>query len=181
MSHYEKTLSTDEKFKGKVFRITQDQVELENGKTATREVVHHGGGTCIVALDEADNVYLVRQYRYPLQRETVELPAGKLEPGEDPLLAAKRELLEECGLSAEQFIGLGTYYPSPGFCGEIIWLWGAKALVKKGARPDEDEFLTTFSMPLKELTEKCLSGEIRDGKTVAGVLRMAFANHRGIF
>ena len=111
MPHFEQTLSSETLFEGRVIRVTLDKVRLENGRTSTREVVHHHGGAGIAALDENGNIYLVRQYRYAPDQELIEIPAGKLEPGEDPLEAARRELGEEAGLCAAQWHSLGLSFP----------------------------------------------------------------------
>ena len=128
MQHTEIKLNSKEIFKGNVFRVTMDQVELENGMTSFREVVHHNGGACILPLTDDDKVLMVRQYRYALKEELWELPAGKLEKDEDPFEAAKRELEEECGVTAERFINLGVLYPTVGYDSEKIYIWAAKGL-----------------------------------------------------
>ena len=120
MPHFEQTLSSETLFEGRVIRVTLDKVRLENGRTSTREVVHHHGGAGIAALDENGNIYLVRQYRYAPDQELIEIPAGKLEPGEDPLEAARRELGEEAGLCAAQWHSLGSIIPTCGYCSEVI-------------------------------------------------------------
>mgnify|MGYP000653480085 FL=1 len=114
MQHTEIKLNSKEIFKGNVFRVTMDQVELENGMTSFREVVHHNGGACILPLTDDDKVLMVRQYRYALERRTVELPAGNWQKDEDPFEAAKRELEEECGVTTERFINLGGAVPDCG-------------------------------------------------------------------
>ena len=172
MAHFEKTLNSDTRFEGRVFTVTVDKVELENGRTSTREVVHHHGGACIAALTENDEIYLVRQFRYAFGQELWELPAGKLEKGEDPFAAAKRELGEECGLTAEHFVDLGPVYPTVGYCTEIIYCWAATGLASCGMHLDEDEFLTPEKVPFDRAVEMVLSGEIRDGKTVAALLKI---------
>lgn len=172
MEHTEKTLSVQEIFSGHVVRLTLDKVELENGRSAMREVVHHRGGACIAALTEKDELYLVRQYRYALGQELWELPAGKLEEGEDPFEAAKRELEEECGLKADQYIDLHPFYPTVGYCSEVIYTWLARGLHPVPMHLDEDEFLTPTKMPLEEVCRMVLEGDIRDGKTVAAVLKI---------
>lgn len=172
MAHFEKTLNSDTRFEGRVFTVTVDKVELENGRTSTREVVHHHGGACIAALTENDEIYLVRQFRYAFGQELWELPAGKLEKGEDPFAAAKRELGEECGLTAEHFVDLGPVYPTVGYCTEIIYCWAATGLSPCGMHLDEDEFLTPEKVPFDRAVEMVLSGEIRDGKTVAALLKI---------
>ena len=172
MAHFEKTLDSDTRFEGRVFTLTVDTVELENGRTSTREVVHHNGGACIAALTENDEVYLVRQFRYAFGQELWELPAGKLEKGEDPFEAAKRELGEECGLTAEHFVDLGPVYPTVGYCTEIIYCWAATGLAPCDMHLDEDEFLTPEKVPFDKAVEMVLSGEIRDGKTVSALLKI---------
>ena len=172
MAHFEKTLNSDTRLEGRVFTVTVDKVELENGRTSTREVVHHHGGACIAALTENDEIYLVRQFRYAFGQELWELPAGKLEKGEDPFEAARRELGEECGLTAEHFVDLGPVYPTVGYCTEIIYCWAATGLSPCGMHLDEDEFLTPEKVPFDRAVEMVLSGEIRDGKTVAALLKI---------
>lgn len=172
MAHFEKTLNSDTRFEGRVFTVTVDKVELENGRTSTREVVHHHGGACIAALTENDEIYLVRQFRYAFGQELWELPAGKLEKGEDPFEAARRELGEECGLTAEHFVDLGPVYPTVGYCTEIIYCWAATGLSPCGMHLDEDEFLTPEKVPFDRAVEMVLSGEIRDGKTMAALLKI---------
>ena len=179
MEHTEKTLSVQEIFSGHVVRLTLDKVELENGRSAMREVVHHRGGACIAALTEKDELYLVRQYRYALGQELWELPAGKLEEGEDPFEAAKRELEEECGLKADQYIDLHPFYPTVGYCSEVIYTWLARGLHPVPMHLDEDEFLTPTKMPLEEVCRMVLDGEIRDGQTVAAVLKIKALKEAG--
>ncbi len=181
MKHYEKQLSSETVFEGRVIRVTLDRVELENGRTSTREVVHHHGGAAVAALNEKDEIFLVRQYRYALQRELIELPAGKLEKGEDPFCAAKRELGEETGFTAADFTDLGAIIPTCGYDSEVIYLYAAKNLTPVGQHLDPDEFLSVFTMPLSEAVEKVLSGEISDGKTVAGILKLKALRDAGRF
>ena len=181
MAHFEKQLPSEEKFAGRVIRVTVDTVELENGHTSTREVVHHHGGAGIAALNEAGEIYLVRQYRYALDRELIEIPAGKLEPGEDPFEAAKRELGEEAGLKAGHWRDLGYIIPTCGYCSEIIWLYAAKDLTDVRQHLDADEFLSVFTLPLDEAAAKVLSGEIADSKTVAAVLKLKALRDAGQF
>ena len=158
-AHFEKKLTSEVIFEGRVVTLTKDTALLENGKTATREVVHHHGGACIV-------------FRYAMQQELWELPAGKLEQGEDPFEAAKRELEEECGLTAEHYTSLGEFYPTVGYDTEVIYTWVATGLTKTHMHLDADEFLTPDRVPLQKAYEMVLSGEIKDGKTIAGVLKL---------
>ena len=244
--HFEKTLSSETLFEGRVITLTKDTALLENGKTATREVVHHHGGACILPyfadgticmvrqfryamqqqlwelpagklekgedpfaaakreLEEecgltADNyislgefyptvgydteacilpyfadgtICMVRQFRYAMQQELWELPAGKLEKGEDPFAAAKRELEEECGLTADNYISLGEFYPTVGYDTEVIYTWVATGLHETKMHLDADEFLTPDRVPLEKAYQMVMSGEIKDGKTIAGILKL---------
>ena len=157
--HYEKTLSSEVIFEGRVITLTNDVALLENGETAGREVVHHHGGACILPYFEDGTICMVRQFRYAMQQELWELPAGKLEKGEDPFLAAQRELEEECGLTADHYTSLGQF-------------WVATGLHKTQMHLDDDEFLTPDRVPLQKAYEMVMSGEIKDGKTIAGVLKL---------
>lgn len=172
MSHSETQLESCTVFEGRVITVTFDKVRLENGAEGTREVVHHHGGACIAALTDRDEIYLVRQYRYALGQELWELPAGKLEKGEDPFEAAKRELAEECGLVAEHYTDLGEFYPTVGYCSEIIYTWMATGLTPCAMHLDEDEFLTPEKLPFAEAVAMVLDGRIKDGKTVAAILKI---------
>lgn len=173
MPHTETTLSSEEIFNGRVIRVTYDKVLLENGNTSTREVVHHHGGACILPVDENQNITLVRQYRYALGEEMWELPAGKLEKDENPFEAAKRELAEECGLTADHFVDLGVVYPTVGYDNEKIYLWAATGLHNVSQHLDEDEFLDVVKMPLDEALRLVLDGTIKDSKTQIGILKYA--------
>ena len=136
MAHTETTLTSKEIFNGHVIRVTYDTVKLENGDTSFREVVHHHGGACVLAVTPDDKVYMVRQYRYALGEEIWELPAGKLEAGEDPFEAAKRELAEECGVTAGRYTDLGVIYPTVGYDSEKIYMrstCGPRRTLKKPA------------------------------------------------
>ena len=167
----EKTVSSQSIYDGKILRLRRDEVLLPNGHRSLREVVDHPGGVCVLAIDSQGRALLVRQFRYPYGQVLTELPAGKLEYGENPDAAARRELREETGAAAGDFRSLGELYPSPGYCGEIIRMYLAKDLSFADARPDEDEFLDVERVPFSQLVEQVLSGEIRDAKTIAAVLK----------
>ena len=171
-AHFEKTLSSEVLFEGRVVTLTKDVALLENGETSIREVVHHHGGACIVPYFEDGTLCMVRQFRYAMQQELWELPAGKLEKGEDPFKAAKRELGEECGLTADHYTPLGEFYPTVGYDTEIIYMWVATGLHTTQMHLDDDEFLTPDRIPLAKAYEMVMSGEIKDGKTIAGVLKL---------
>ena len=167
----EKKVTSEVVFQGQILTVLRDTAELPNGKTAEREVVRHPGGVAVLPLDEDGNVLLVRQFRYPFGRVLLEIPAGKLDRGEEPLHAAARELEEETGVQAEELISLGSIYVSPGFCDEELHLYLAQGLKQGKSHPDEDEFLAPERVPCEVLTEQIMSGAIHDGKTVAAVLK----------
>ena len=167
----ERALESRTIYEGRVLTLKVDTVRLPNGKEARREVALHPGGVTVLPLWDDGTVLLVRQYRYPFGRVTTELPAGKLDPGEAPEDAARRELEEETGLSAGELISLGSIYASPGFCDEELHLYLARSLEAGRIHPDEDEFLETVRLPFDALVQQVMEGAIRDGKTVAAVLK----------
>jgi ADP-ribose pyrophosphatase len=160
-------------FRGRVIRVTVDEVDLPNGHRAGLEVVHHPGGAAAVAIDEHQQVCLLRQYRYVADGWVWELPAGKLEPNEPPLVTAQRELVEEAAVSARTWSSLGTYLSSPGVFNEVIHLYLALDLTPATAALEQSEVLEVHWVPLTEACERALGGDIRDGKTALGLLRAA--------
>ena len=166
MAHFEKKLSSEVLFSGRVVTLSVDKVELENQKNSTREVIHHNGGASVIALTDSKEIFLIKQFRYPFGEELWEIPAGKLEKGEDPFLAAKRELKEETGLEAEKYIDLGEIYPTVGYCTEIIYIYLATNLTKSEQNLDEGEFVTVCKVPFEKAYEMVINGEIKDSKTV---------------
>lgn len=173
MEYVEKPIRRISSYQGVVVELTEDMVELTNGAHTVREVVHHPGGVCVAAVDQAGRVAVVRQYRYPFGRTLLELPAGKLEKGEDPLPAARRELSEETGLEAAVWRDMGHIYVSPGISTEKLYLYLATDLRQGAAHPDPNEFLDVEWMDLAELTAMARRDEIHDAKTVIGALRAA--------
>ena len=164
-------LSEETVFKGRLIDVSHMQVQLPNGKTSSREIVHHHGGVGVVPVDDHGNVTLVRQYRAALGALMLEIPAGKLESKEeDPLLAAIRELEEETGLRAAQMAFLTAAVPTPGYCTERLFLYLATGLSQHSAHLDADEFLDVVHMPLSEAIDRVMSGELTDAKTVIGLL-----------
>ncbi|MBP3494365.1 MAG: NUDIX hydrolase [Oscillospiraceae bacterium] len=168
----EKTLERKDIFQGRVISLHVDKVSLPDGGTSYREIVEHPGGVGILALDENGCVPVVKQYRYAFSRVTLEIPAGKREKGEEPLLTAQRELKEEVGAEAGEWVDLGKLLPSPGCYGETLYLYLARHLQFGEVSPDEDEFLAVERIPFDELAQRCLRGEIEDAKTVAAVLKV---------
>ncbi|MFY9140799.1 MAG: NUDIX hydrolase [Thermacetogeniaceae bacterium] len=166
----EKLVSSEEVFQGRIIKVQVDTVELPDGKTAKREVVKHPGAVVILPLTDEGEVVMVRQYRHAPGEILLELPAGKRDGGEEPLECAKRELEEETGYTAEQWQVICSFYTSPGFCDELLYLVLAKGLIKGEARPDEGEFIDVVTIPLAEAAQMVLSGEIKDGKTCLGIL-----------
>ena len=158
-------------FDGLIIHIDHMTALLPNGKTAPREVAVHVGASAVVPVDSEMNVYLVRQYRAPLEKVTLELPAGKLDfPGEDRLMAAKRELREETGFTSGSWRHLTELATTPGFCDEVISIYLARELVSGETDPDEDEFLNLVKIPLSKAIDMCADGEICDSKTISGLM-----------
>ncbi|NLM21482.1 MAG: NUDIX hydrolase [Peptococcaceae bacterium] len=164
----EKCLSRDIVYQGKIITVNYDTVLLPDGKISGREVVHHPGAVAVVPCT-ADKILMVKQYRYAIGRETLEIPAGKIDPGEQPEICALRELREETGYSGSLSY-LGAYYSSPGFTDEAIHLYLAENLYWSPLETDEEEFLQVASVPRAEVLELIQKGEIQDGKSVLGIL-----------
>ena len=180
MNLTEKQLTKEYIFKGRVINLRRDTALLPNNTTATREDIEHNGGVCVAALPDNDEVLFVRQFRYPYMEEILEIPAGKRDSAdEDPLLCGKRELKEETGATAKKFIPLGELYPTPGYCGEIIWMFAATGLDFGQTCPDDDEFLEVEKIPLNKAVEMILNGEIKDAKTQAAVLKLKMLKENG--
>ena len=174
MAHTETTLNSQTIFSGRIIEVKKDDIQLENGKKSIREVVVHHGGVCVAAIDQEDRLLLVRQFRYPYGKELLELPAGKLEKGEDPRDSGLRELREETGLIPGVFESMGVSYSSPGILAERIYLYFAKDLKQGPTQPDDGEFVETVWIPYPELMDMARRGEIVDGKTLAGLLKASF-------
>lgn len=167
----EERKSTETIYDGKIIRVERDVAILEDGCEAIREVVRHPGGVGVVAMDDEGFIYMVRQFRYPFFKTTLEIPAGKLDRnGEDTLVAGMRELREETGLCAEKFEYLGTFFATPGFCDEKIAVYFATGLTQGETDPDDDEFVECEKYKLDELIEMIDKGEIQDAKSVIGIL-----------
>jgi len=157
-------------YEGRVLSLEVDEVEEPGGVRAVREVVRHRGSVAALAVHEDGRVVLVRQYRYPVDGDLWELPAGRLDPGETPSEGARRELEEEAGLRAESMEPLARYYTTPGFCDEEMHLFRATRLTDVAARPEPDERIETLACTFEEARSMIARGEVREGKTLVALL-----------
>ena len=165
---------SQEIFDGVILHVFKDTVKLPNGNPATREVIRHVGAVGVIPVTDEGKVIVERQFRYPLNRVITEIPAGKLDSfTEDRLSAAKRELEEETGYTAKEWIDMGDYYPTPAYCDERITLYLARGLALGQRHLDEDEFLNFEAVPLDTLVEQVMDGTITDGKTQVAILKAA--------
>jgi 8-oxo-dGTP pyrophosphatase MutT (NUDIX family) len=158
-------------FRGRIITVTTDEVVLPNGHRAELEVVHHPGGAAVVAIDAQERVCLLRQYRYVAEGWLWELPAGKLEPNEPPLITAQRELVEEAGVSARRWDSLESYLSSPGIFTEVLHLFLATGIEPAATAHEHAEVIEIHWVPFAEACEWAVSGKIRDGKTALGLIR----------
>ena len=171
MEFYEKQIETKTVYEGLIVNVRSDIAELQNGKRVRREVVEHPGGVGIIPVTHDNKILMVRQYRYPMEEELLEIPAGKLGKGEEPLGCAVRELSEETGCTAGRIVDLGAVYPSPGFCKETLYLYLALDLQRGDMHLDEDELLSVEAVSLDELVDRIMANELPDAKTVIGILK----------
>lgn len=167
----EKTLSSEQKFDGKVVKLFVDQVELEDASHAVREVIKHSGGVCVVPINEQNEIYMVRQFRYPFSQVLTEIPAGKLEPGEDHRECGIRELKEEIGAVAGRFEYLGCLYPTVAYDTEIIHMYLARELSFGDQSLDEDEFIDVVKMPFEQAVQLVYENKLPDAKTQLAILK----------
>lgn len=158
-------------FRGRVLTVRNDDALMPNGDVRSREIVEHPGGVCILPILPDGSVLFVEQFRYAYMEDVLEAPAGKLERGEDPFEAARRELREETGMTAETWYDLGWDYPSPGYTNEIIRLYAAAGLTDVGQQLDEDEFLNVKRLSFEEALEMVYNNDIRDSKTAMALLK----------
>jgi ADP-ribose pyrophosphatase len=166
-------LGREEIYNGRVIRVVKDKLLLPNGKEADWDLVQHNGAAAVVAIDDEGKILLVHQYRNAANTVTLEIPAGTLEKGEDPLVCAKRELEEETGFKTDDFEFLIRFYTAIGFCDEMIHIYVAKGLKPSRQNLDEDEFVTVESYSLDELFDMIYSGKIIDAKTISSILAYA--------
>lgn len=165
----EKTLKSDVVYKGKILDVLRKKVLLPDGREGAREVVKHSGAVAVVAVDKTGEIYLVEQFRSPMEKVMLEIPAGKLDPGEGPEEAALRELWEETGMKAGHLEKMSAFYSSPGYSDELIHLFLASDLTKAGRPRVPGEFLHIRTFEAGKLMEMIRRGEIEDGKTILGV------------
>lgn len=174
MNLTEKTLDVEYMYKGKIINLRRDSVELPDGNNALREVVEHPGGVCVLPLTNDQEILFVRQFRYPYKEELLEIPAGKRNsPDEDPLECGKRELEEETGAVAQNFVSLGELYPTPGYVNEVIYMYLATDLAVGEAHCDDDEFLNVEKIPFDKALEMVLNSKLKDAKTQTAILKAA--------
>jgi ADP-ribose pyrophosphatase len=166
----EKTLSTEVIFEGRAVRVRVDTVETVDGRKTTREIVEHAACICVIAVDDDDNVLLVRQFRKPLEKELLEIPAGGIDPGEDAEAAVVREMREETGFRPQKLERLGGFYTSPGFCTEYLHLYLAEDLVADRLYAEDTAGIEVIRIPIGDIPELITSGEIEDSKSIAGLL-----------
>ncbi|MBO8150906.1 MAG: NUDIX hydrolase [Candidatus Marinimicrobia bacterium] len=166
----EKTKSSRNIFKGKLLDVYVDEVLLPSGRTAVREYIKHPGAAVVIPYVGNGELIFVRQYRYPVREVTVELPAGKIDTGEDSIATVERELIEETGYRANRFVELLCFYPSVGYTNEILCVYWAQELSYIGERPDPDENIEVMKMSISEAVERIFAGDIKDSKTIIGVL-----------
>ena len=167
----EETVKSELIFDGKVVKLYKDEARLEDGSIVGRELIRHPGGVCVLPLDDEGNIYMVRQFRYPFQTQLIEIPAGKLEIGEDHRQCGLRELKEEIGAECESFTYLGRLYPTVAYDSEVIHMYLAQGLSFGEQSLDEDEFLDVFKVPFEKAVEMVQNGEILDSKTQIAILK----------
>ncbi len=166
---YEYPLNSTKVYTGKLLHVHRDEVRLPDGKTSVREYIRHPGAVVILPLTSSGELILERQHRYPLGRDFIEVPAGKIDPGEQTLACAQRELLEETGYKAQDWRYVATVYPCIGFADERLVYYLAQDLTFEGHQRDEDEFLEIFSLPVAQALTMVQSGEICESKTIIGL------------
>ncbi|RXJ03830.1 NUDIX hydrolase [Anaerobacillus alkaliphilus] len=166
---YEKTLATKSIFQGKVIELVVKDVELPDGNTSKREIVHHPGAVAIIALTKDKKLLVIEQFRKPLEKTIIEIPAGKLEKGEDPLECARRELEEETGFRAISINFITSFYTSPGFADELIHIYFTDEIEIGEVNPDEDEFLSVLEVSLSEAEQLIEEQKIHDAKTIYAI------------
>lgn len=180
MNFEEKQIKRQEMFSGRIFKTVVDDIKLPDGNDSKREVVLHNGAVCIAPVTENNELVFVRQYRYPMQEVLTELPAGRIEPNEEPIKTAHRELIEEAGLLVGECVDLGVSYPTPGYSTEKIYLFAARINGECLPQPDEGEFVEKIVISLEDAVKMVYNGEICDSKTAVLILKVEKAIKDGI-
>lgn len=174
MKFFEKTITSKKIYNGNILSLFYDEVELENNVISSREYIKHPGAVCIVPIDQKSNVLMVKQYRYPLRKPVLEIPAGKLDKDEIPHIAAQRELQEETGYFSDKLTFIGNYYPSPAFLTELLYMYVAYDLKPLKQNLDKDEILKVESYHLDKLVDMIMTNQICDGKTQVAILKAKY-------
>lgn len=169
MKLFEETVSVEKIFEGKIIQVHLDKARIEDGRIVNREVVEHCAGVGVLPIDENGNCYFVRQFRYPLGCTVLEVPAGKVDAGEEPEHCGLRELSEETGFIADKLIPCGSYYVSPGFTTEKIYIYIANNIKKGAAHLDDGEFLNVETVPFDTVVKMLADGQINDAKTAIAI------------
>ncbi|MDE5946043.1 MAG: NUDIX hydrolase [Oscillospiraceae bacterium] len=167
----EKTVSSKTIYEGIIFTVKKDIAQLEDGSQAHRDVIIHSGGVCVIPVTDDNEIFMVRQFRYPFQTVTYEVPAGKLNLNENHAECGRRELLEETGVTCKEYIYLGEMYPTPAYNSEITHMYLAKGLEYKSQKLDEGEFLDVIKIPISKAIEMVMNNDIKDGKTQLIILK----------
>lgn len=170
MNYYEKTLHVQPVYEGSIIKVEKQTVELPDGRPANRDIIRNAGASAVVPVTEDGCFILVTQFRKPIETTSLEIPAGKLDPGEDPTHCARRELVEETGYQAEHLEKILTLHPAPAFADEVLHIYMATGLTPGACKPDEDEFITAQEYKAEEVLRMIREGIIKDAKTVAGIL-----------
>lgn len=170
MNFEEKTISVKEVYAGNIIKVESMQVTLPDGREASRDIVRHSGASVVIPITDNNEIYMVRQFRKPIERVMLEIPAGKLDAGEEPKACAERELKEETGLSATELKHLISVHSTPGFSDEVLHIYSATGLSQGNTSPDEDEFISCEKIHLDKLIDMVFNHEITDAKTVIGIL-----------
>ena len=175
----EKTLSSEQVYDGRAIKLRVDTVEKPSGKTTTREIVEHGDCVAVVPLDTKDNVLMVRQFRKAIDKNLLEIPAGGVEPDEQPIACVRRELQEEIGYLPNKIDKLGGFYAAPGYCTEYLHLYLATKLVSSKLEAEDTEDIEVVRVPLSKIPDLINAGEICDAKSIAGLLRVISLGLKG--
>jgi ADP-ribose pyrophosphatase len=168
---FEKQVKKKTMYEGLIVNVRRDVAEIQNGRHVPREVVEHPGGVAVIPVTEDKKVLMVRQYRYPMEEELLEIPAGKLDAGEEPFDCAVRELSEETGCTADKYVFLGEMYPSPGYCRETLHIYLALGLTYGEMNLDENELLSVEPHGIDELVEMIMENKLPDAKTMVGIMK----------